>query len=307
MGAELHSFGNDLIRGAAAPAYGACLARFEFCKEGKWFPIFQAAENDELLARGTKSYFIMGPQGGRTRDAQMLVDGKPFFLGDFGNPYAQHGFWRRAAWRTVAHEADRVEMQLRSDEQPFPYPSLLELTTEYSVRGRTLFVRASTKNIGTERSIASSGSHPMIRKEVCGDAAPFLLSFRATRHYRNDPSVPASMPNGETEPVEGNLDYSTPREARTGCDSTYGGWDGVATAYWRSAGVKLIAGVAKGPHDLFHYWNDGSRDVWAFEQLTGLSDAANLEAKGVPNTGAVHLNPGESFEWIHTFEVALTS
>lgn len=299
----LYPLGNEFIRGAAAPKYGGSLAQFEFKKGNDWFPMFQDAGSEELLASGLRAFFVMCPTTGYTRDGSILYNQASFSLGSFPQPHAADGYGPLGCWEVQSYTSDVIELFLFTSGQKHPYPSELKFTLRYSFIGKALVVRFSATNVGKVVSPVAGGSQPLILQKVCGDNL-FQLQFSAESHYARDAEIPnCYIPTGVVEPLSGALDYSTMKLGKTGADSTYGGWNGKAEALWKKARVKLKVSVTDGPHDLIHYSKSKTRPVWSLQPLLGIADGINLFAKGVENTGVAWLKPNAEIQWEHRFEV----
>ena len=308
MTATLLNFGTDLIRGSVAPEYGGSLSSLQFRIGDRWVDIFQHCTADEVTT-GKKAYFIMGPPTARTRLNHFPFQGRPFSLGNLGHTHGLHGFIPKAKFAVGECSASSVQLRLNQKDQPFPYPGDHTISICYTGQGNRLIVDFYAENNSDVTTPFCGGSHPMILKRVAGSKQDFKLKFTATEHFKGDPLQPENyLPTGEMEAVIGGpRDYSEWKVGATGCDSTYGGWDGHVAAEWEDVGVLLRGGVLSGPSKLLHYWNSPTRDIWAFEPLVACADALNLEPAGFKNTGLVWLKPGEHLRWTHWFEVSLSA
>lgn len=307
MSPTLISIGDEKLRAIVAPEFGGCLAALEFRKGDEWFPVFQNVATPELLTAGKKAYFVMGPGTARTRNNQFPFAGKPFSLGELGHPHGLHGFVPKAKFTVTDQRPSLVSLELKQHDQRFPYPGDAIFHLQYGIRNGGLLIDFYVENKGDVAVPYGSGSHPMILKQVAGSKMPFKLQFTADTHFLADPNEPDNyLPTGETEVVAGTpRDYAVAKTGATGCDSSYGGWDGMAVASWEDVGVSLHCTVLNGSSGLVHYWNHPARDIWAIEPLQSVADAHNLDARGVKGTGLVWLKPGEYHNWTHVFDVVV--
>ena len=103
----------------------------------------------------------------------------------------QHGLARQAVWEVLGQGSDWVEVGLKwSDQTLTQYPFRFELKVHYSVVGRTLTIRHTHGNQGSEPMPFQSGLHPYFRLE-----GPLSWELPADRYRDNE------KPGSSTQPL----------------------------------------------------------------------------------------------------------
>ncbi len=309
---------NEQLRVVVAPELGASLLAFQRRVGNLWVDIF--LNSTETHSKGRRGYFAMLPWTARMRGKTFpwneangsiprAADNVPKFqVSADWHPHAIHGYGPKLPWKVKGgRNKDSVELTLASADHPgFVYPSQCELRIVYRIEGGTLHVNAEIQNVGSQSMPVGGGSHPFIPKYLTGCIAPPKLQFNATHWYppRTDEPTEA-MPAGNIEPLPAGLNFAELRTATEGWDCALSGWDGLATAVWEEAGVKLeVFDCSMEPTGLLHLWYAKDKGTFAFEPIVAVGDGLNVESRGGPS-GVRILSPSEVSKFCHGYRVDL--
>lgn len=234
-------------------------------------------EEDQMSSGGQGQLLMPWPN--RIRDGRFEFGGRELQLGltDPGHGNASHGLARWAAWTVEEHTATSVSLVYRLMAQT-GYPWTVDLHVLYDLSADGLQVTQTATNLSPDPAPYASGAHPYL---CVGDAIEDLdlhLPVR-TRMLVDERLLPLG-----TEPVSGELDFTSPRRiGRAKLDDAFGSLvreDGRATATVvdpaSGRGVALWV-------DERHRWLqvftpeavDGRRSAIAIEPMTAPADAFN--------------------------------
>jgi aldose 1-epimerase len=253
------------------------------------------------------------------RPEQPVVN-EPTYLGPNRPPNARrdyHGFVMDLPWQVAetraTDDAATVRSTLDSADFPeehtgFPFPYRVEATYRLDAHGLRLDFR--TLNTGDGRLPFGFGAHPFVRLPLGPDGAPenCLLSVPAARRWGrslrsvlDDRSLPLPPQDEITPPVSADLDLRTPKPF---VERVYNGMytdlalrDGCVEAFVRDPanGVEAVMRATPNlPNVVF--WSPPGRPDVCFEPWSCPSNVFNLAARGVPGSGLVVLDPGQSWE-----------
>ncbi len=233
---------------------------------------------EDQMASGGRGQLLM-PWPNRIRDGRYEFGGRELQLGltDPSHGNASHGLARWVAWTVEEHTATSVSLVYRLMAQA-GYPWTVDLHVLYDLSADGLQVTQTATNLSPEPAPYASGAHPYLCVGATVDDLELHLPAR-TRMLVDERLLPSG-----TEPVSGDLDFTTPR--RIGdvvLDAGFGSLvheDGRAT-------VTLVdpasgRGVALWV-DERHRWLqvftppavDGVRPAIAVEPMTAPADAFN--------------------------------
>ena len=295
---------NELWQLDIVPDVGASVYGLRARVGGAWHPVMRPTNPDAFSAKKSSacSSFTLAPFSNRIRDARFAFAGREYQLKPTSpDGGTQHGDVRNRPWK-LAELVNVLEgaFDLR-DVSDFNFPFPFAMSVDYALEGSSVTTRLRLTNTGNAPMPAGFGIHPYFVRRL-GDSGEALVSWQAGKVYRTDNSL---IPDGPAEPVPPELDFATPREVgQQALNHTFTDWDGTATVEWPGSGVRLrIAADPVFSHLVAFTAPDGTL---ALEPVTNATDGFNLMARGVPGTGVVVLEPGESMSGVirMTLEVA---
>ncbi len=206
----------------------------------------------------------------------------------------QHGDVRNRPWQVEAN--GEWGLQARFDSRHFAdinWPWAFSAQMHYELRGAALEIRLSLTNESDSAMPAGMGLHPYFAVEQ-----ETTLQLLAQGWYQNDAQ---SLPLGAAVPLPAELNFAQPR-ALTGLklDDVLQGWQGEARLQWPERTLTIRATPEFG-HVVLFAAPDGS---FALEPVSHATDAFNLAARGVSNTGMQVLEPGQTLSGTVTLEQA---
>src|SRR5438552_4928668 len=90
--------------------------------------------------------------------------GGAYRLGPHGYRLPRHGFARGSQFSVLAADSSAARLQLRSSDATLEhYPFEFELDIKYALRGPSLSLIATVRNVGAAPMLASFGYHPAFR------------------------------------------------------------------------------------------------------------------------------------------------
>jgi aldose 1-epimerase len=240
---------------------------------------------------------ILFPFPNRIANSEFTFNGKKYRVKE-GKGHAIHGFVHNQPWRVTARGADNgawVTGVTDTESNPvlkerWPWPC--RLTVTYRLAGQSLTMTAVAENLGTEPMPFGFGVHPYLplppTRARCWIRVPCRDRLELT---------PDCIPTGKRLPSEW-LEGRALGDARL--DDVFTGATGDACvlrdAEWE---VRMQADNA------FRHWvvYAPQRNVICFEPYTCVTDAFNLHARGVPDTGFAVLEPGKPWRGTVTMTV----
>jgi aldose 1-epimerase len=197
---------------------------------------------------------------------------------------ARHGDVQDRAWKVVNHGSS-LECSFDSSwyaDINFPFP--FTMTMIHALEGNTYRTSIHLKNSGMSAMPVGFGIHPYFLRR---DTTP-SLQFQANAIYLTDSS---NVPTKAAQSIPTRFDFSQAKPLNDfGVDHVYQGWNGKAALTWDDAVLHLEA------TDIFSHFVvfTGAPDQSiALEPITHATNAFNLAAQGIQNTGHRILEPQE--------------
>ena len=290
----LETLENPFWKLVISPEFGASPVALEHRLNNAWVPIMRPSKPGALEAGRSADFasYTLAPYSNRIPGGAFEFRGQQHRLRpNWPDGQTIHGDVRDAPWAVTRH-ADALECRIASDAIPnanFPFPYALRCT--YRLEGTTFATELELTNTGGTAMPAGLGIHPYFERRVAG-SGDGVLGFTATRWYvASDPSNP--VPTGPATPIPEAVNFSAPRAPGDQfVDAVFTGWDGSATLEWPGSGKRLrITADEVFSHFVVFTAPDGTL---ALEPVTNATDGFNLMARGVPGTGVVVLEPGET-------------
>ena len=254
---------------------------------------------------------ILFPWPNRIDEGKFSFEGKAYQLETPApGQHASHGFVHTRPWHVVGSGASSTEgawvtCVFKSADFPeigehFPFP--FEARVTYRLKDAALIHEFDGKNVGEGNMPMGLGIHPYFPLPLteAGNRDVCTVKMPADTYWplRGDP-----IPTGKILPVEGTVyDVRKPTPMK---DLYYDHvWSGVRlTNGWsRCEYTDPIAGIriAMEADDVFRelvLYAPDSRPVVCFEPYTCVTNAVNLETRGIDG-GLMHVKPGEGFRGI---------
>ena len=160
---------------------------------------------EDRMASGGRGQLLM-PWPNRIRDGRYEFGGRELQLAltDPSRGNASHGLARWVAWTVEEHTATSVSLVYRLMAQS-GYPWTVDLHVLYDLSADGLRVTQTATNLAPEPAPYASGAHPYLCAGDSIDDLELCLPVR-TRVLVDERLLPRG-----TEPVSGDLDFSTPR------------------------------------------------------------------------------------------------
>jgi aldose 1-epimerase len=262
---------------------------------------------------------ILFPFPNRIRAGRFTWEGRDYQLppNDPGNKNAIHGFACRRAWRVIAQGSDDQsawvtgEFHAAADapETRSLWPADYRLRVTYRLAATRLRLEAEVDNPDQVALPFGLGYHPYFRVPfVVGGAAEDCTILVPARELWQ---LQECLPAGTRSAPDAARDLTTPRsfgeltldDALTDLPATPGA-DGLCPRGELRAGpqglrLEVRASEAFGQVVVF---TPGNRQAFCIEPYTCITDAINLEKRGL-DTGLLVLPPGE--KWSGVVEIAV--
>jgi aldose 1-epimerase len=280
------------------------------------------ASVDEFKARPALSGIpFLGPWANRLDEPAFFANGRKYAfdmeLGNVRGAIPIHGFLTtNPNWQLVEARADGLSAwataRLDFYKQPlwmkqFPFAHTIEMT--YRIRGGVLEVTTAIKNLSADPMPVAIGFHPYFRL-TDSPRDDWTASVGARTRWL---LAPTKVPTGETQPIERLFpnpqaialkDYDLDdvfsdliRDASgRAAMSVWGKTQKIEVLFglnWRSAVVWAPKPTAAAP----------DRQFICFEPMAGITDAMNLDQKGLYNE-LQHIPPGGT--WRESFWIRAT-
>ncbi|MEO8857610.1 MAG: aldose 1-epimerase [Burkholderiaceae bacterium] len=225
------------------------------------------------------------PYSNRIADAHLEVDGQSIALPTHPDaaPHTLHGNAHAQAWQLEQANASSALMTLDSPScaaWPWHYKASLrvQLTPDQ------LALHIALTNVDTRSMPAGIGLHPYFRHRPDG-----RLAYRAGCVW---PPTAEFLPGDRRAPLP-NEDYTAARPLPEGGLTQYvGDWKGEALIDLPEGACLKLSADPVFSHLVVH--RPDSIGYLCLEPVSHVADAFNLAARGVPDTGAQQLAPGET-------------
>lgn len=278
---------SERLRVVISPARGGSLLAMRVKRGEAWLDLMP-----DPGSRG--SSWLMLPYSNRIRDGRFVFDGREHQLTGAKN-HAIHGDVRTRPWTIVAQTPSSLVLSFDSAEFPdFNWPWPVHATVGITLSGDQVEQTVRLENLGETTMPAGFGWHPYYRRWLTRDGEPVVLGFTAPRIH---PDTDADgLPDGPSEPVPADLDFSTPRELGSGrIDACFAGFDGRATIQWPESGVTLTYACSPNVTHLVCFGPE-DRPVLAVEPAANANDGVNRLAAGEADSGVIPLAASEVLE-----------
>jgi aldose 1-epimerase len=212
---------------------------------------------------------------------------------------ARHGDVQDRAWKVINHGSS-LECSFDSSWFPginFPFP--FSMTITHTLKNSMYITVMTLTNTGSSPMPAGMGIHPYF---VRRNSTPELW-FQANNIYLTDSS---NVPTKAAEPIPERFDFNTQKPlSDLEVDHVYQGWDGELRLVWEDITLYL-----EGTEVFEHLvvFTGAPDQTIALEPITHATNAFNLAAQGIENTGHRVLGPqetitGEIWMWIEPTEI----
>ncbi len=277
---------NDHWRLSLHPQLGASPTALQAKIGGVWQDIMRPTTDFAVSNSSKFSSYTLAPWSNRIPNGQFTFAGRLHQL-KINSPKeqtARHGDVQDRAWRVVNHGSS-LESHFDSSLYPdFNFPFGFSMTMIHSLEGAVYRLIMRLENTGTTAMPVGFGIHPYFLRR---SAAP-SLQFQAQKIYLTDSS---NIPTKAAEIIPQRFDFSHPKPLDDlGVDHVYQGWNGKAVLTWEDASLHMKASEVFSHFVVFTGAPDQSI---ALEPITHATNAFNLAAAGVVNTGHRVLDPQE--------------
>ncbi len=283
-------------RVGVAPAAGGGLAYWRRRRGSSWLDILRPASPDGLARRDPLALagFPLVPYSNRIRDGRFTFDGQAIALPpNFGDhAHSIHGHGWRAPWDAVERAPSRVELLYRHSADAWPFDYEARQTIELTRAGLSLTL--SLTNLARRPMPAGLGFHPYF-----AGAPGARLTARIDGVWLTDEEA---MPTTHSRvPPRWDMTVGAVVEEMA-CDNLFTGWNGTALVEWPADGVRLRIEAGDPFRHLVVYAPAGA-DFFCVEPVSHLTDAFNLAAEGVGDTGMKVLGAGQALTGTVRFRV----
>lgn len=295
------------------PSVGNNCFSYKIQKGNDKVELLWATPDPETLQGRPSGYGIpiLFPWPNRIDEGKFTFDGKTYQLDTPGpGQHASHGFVHVRPWKVVDSGASLgegawVTSLFQSSDFPeigkhFPFP--FEARVTYRVKDGVLIHEFEGKNVGDGDMPMGLGIHPYFPLPLTedGNRDDCTVQMPASTYWplRDDP-----IPTGEILPVDNTqFDVRQPTALKgLYFDHVWGGvtlTDGWSRCEYidPTVGVKIAMEADDVFRELVLYAPD-SRPVVCFEPYTCVTNAFNLDAKGI-DAGTMRVKPGEGFRGV---------
>jgi aldose 1-epimerase len=208
------------------------------------------------------------------------------------HPHPLHGHGWRRPWKVIEASARSAVLEL--DYQGDDWPSRYRARQVFELSPEGLTLRIAISNTGDRPMPAGIGLHPYFPRTPRVRLSARLPDVWLAREDK----IPIRL-----ERTPGAWDFSTGRSLDgVELDHCFSGWDGYARIDWPEHEIALeIESERVFGHVVIYV--PGGADFFCFEPVSHANDALNLEARGVPGTGTVVLDPGAALAGKTEFRV----
>ncbi len=280
-----HSIKNEHLRFSVSAKYGASPTSFELRRGDIWQPIMRPTPNKPSRA-GQCSSFTLAPFSNRIRDARFVFAGLTHQL----HPTAtdggtQHGDVRDRIWKIVQ---DKQSLDCFFDGQEISdlnYPWPFTMRVKYALDGLTLTTSLEFTNVADSAMPVGFGIHPYFVRSLFG-SADCTVQFTAQGLYQTNASL---IPTQAMQVIPSEKNFAAAQQPSNDINAVYGGLSSDVLLSWPGSGWRLKISA---DHIFSHLVVFAAPDgTIALEPVTNATDAFNLFAQGVADTGTIVLQP----------------
>jgi aldose 1-epimerase len=230
------------------------------------------------------------PYSNRIANAVVQVQGEAIGLRPHPDaaPHSLHGNAHALAWQLVESDADSAVMALDSPAcaaWPWHYTGSMHI----ELSPNQLLVQIDLRNADTRVMPGGLGLHPYFLHEPHARVA-----YGASARWSTTPEFLAQA----TRPPRADEAYASARPLPDGGLTDYlGGWDGIASVDLPASAAGARSRLTIQADPLFSHLVVHRPDNMAYlclEPVSHVADAFNLAARGVADTGARLLAPGQN-------------
>ena len=254
-----------------------------------WFRPGGVSDGADALAA---SCFPLVPYSNRIRKGRFRFQGDQVALPrNFGDhPHSIHGHGWQAPWRVIEAARDRLVLSYR--HAPDAWPFAYQARQAFRLSESALEISLELENLAESEMPAGLGLHPYF--PLRGSAR---LTASVSGVWLTDDEA---MPTERIAPPP-RWDLSRGAEiAGMEIDNVFDGWDGAARIAWPGSGAALTITADVPLRHLVVFAPPGS-DFFCVEPVSHMTDAFNLAAGGLADTGMRVVAPGETLSARVTF------
>jgi aldose 1-epimerase len=249
------------------------------------------AERFDWFLPGERACFPLVPYSNRIRDGRFRLGARdvalPLNFGD--HPHSIHGHGWQAAWDVLESAPDRLLLSYRHSADEWPWAYAARQAFQLGVGG--LAITLELENQSDSDMPAGIGLHPYFPLR---DAR---LSAEVAGVWLTDDEV---MPTERVSPPECWDLSGGAAVPGMAIDNGFDGWDGRAQIEWPESDAGLTI-VAESPLINLVVFAPPGGDFFCVEPVSHMTDAFNLAARGMAETGMRVLAPGETLSAGVTF------
>lgn len=274
------------------PGLGGCWSFGQVLLDGGWTDLLRRTPDSGLTDAEATSSFPMVPWSNRIRDGLLTWRGRRYQLvRNAADGTAIHGAVRQLPWVVEERSASAVRLAFSSlGAVGVNWPWRFSARQHVELAGDALRVRLEMRNDDEVPAPAGLGHHPYFRRRLGTQDA--VLHLDASAGY----ALEAGMASGPAGAVPARADYRRPRPlGGEFVDDVLTGL-GPVPARWTYPDLGLEVALHADPafsHLVLYEPVDAEH--FAVEPVTHVNDGIGLHEQGVPGTGVVVLEPGETF------------
>ncbi len=270
-----------------APSVGGAVARYWTERDGATWDWLRPAAPSALRdghAHRTGAFPLV-PFSNRIRGGRFTFAGRAVRLppNRTREPHPIHGHGWQARWRVL--DAGPGEARLEYRHAPSEWPWAYRATQRFALTPTGLTVALALTNESEAPMPAGLGWHPYFPR-----AAGTRLTAKVREVWLTDrETMPTErvVPRAGADPSRG-IDVDATR-----LDNCFVGWSRGALVEWPERGARLTM-TAEPPLDYLVIFAPRGRRFFCAEPVSHVTDAFNLAAAGLPDTGFRVLAPGET-------------
>lgn len=273
-----------------APACGGAIASFRLHRDTETIELMRPASpealasNDPLLT----GCFPLVPFSNRIENGEFSYNGRQVGLSPNmpPHPHPLHGQGWRHPWTVTDQTKNSVilEYRHRAGDDGWPWPYVARQVFE--LQGNELTVALSIENESDETVPVGLGLHPYFPRTDDPELDISLQTVWETNELCipiREISVPGKWRFNDNRKLDGII-----------LDHCFSGWSGRASIKWASKNLQLIMSNDGELNHLVIYVPEGE-DFFCIEPVSNVTNAINMAARNVANTGHRELAPGKGF------------
>jgi aldose 1-epimerase len=291
---ECITIANGTARLAVVPTSGSGIARYWTEAGARQIDWLRPTTPEALAERDPTGLacFPLVPYSNRIRNGCFRFAGELIAMprSETREAHAEHGHGWVSPWTVVARSADRLTTEYRhaADSWPFTYSA----RQIFQLAETALHVRIELRNDDRRPMPCGIGLHPYFPRDP--DSRLFA---EVEGMWRNDP---------DTLPVE-HISPPAPQNPARGLaidrvelDNVFTEWSRLAMMEWPSRNQRLEM-VATPPLAFLVIYTPAGEPYFCAEPVSNCTDAFNLAAAGITDTGMIVLAPGQTISGEVTF------